>query len=64
MNNRESKLEEFVDTTSVKRVLLALSSICDGKAAHISQNWQDMPLAKTWMKVSKQIQKLADRITV
>lgn len=41
-------LENLVDHRGISSVLMALSEICGAKAEHISNNWQDPYLAKSW----------------
>jgi hypothetical protein len=45
-------LEKLIDVYSLGAVLSALSYICGEKAAHVAENWQDMRLAKDWMRHS------------
>jgi hypothetical protein len=41
-------LEAMVYAAGIEAVLQGLSEICGLKADHISQAWQDAPLAKRW----------------
>jgi hypothetical protein len=41
-----TELEALIDTAGIEAVLQGLSEICGVKAAHISEAWQDTPLAK------------------
>jgi len=41
-------VEALIDGCGIDAVLMAISDICGHKAAHIAENWQDMPLAKRW----------------
>ena len=48
-------LELAVDRYGVKYVLEALSTVCELKALHIKENWDDVALAKRWYAVSHRI---------
>lgn len=52
MNEIKRELEAFVDASSLASVIQLLTEICDEKAMHIKENWQDYPLAKTWERDS------------
>lgn len=41
-------LEEMIDKSSVKRVVGLVAEVCELKAQHIRENWQDMGLARAW----------------
>ena len=45
-------LERFIDDRGIAEVMMMLVHICDEKACHIEENWQDAELAKAWFKVS------------
>lgn len=49
------QLEMLVDAHSMADVLDALEIIANEKAVHISENWQDRPLAKLWANAARQI---------
>ncbi len=49
LNEKEmDALEALIDAANVQAVLVGVSDICDGKAQHIQDNWQDYDLAKVW----------------
>jgi hypothetical protein len=56
------ELERMVDVTSVAAVLEALGNICDEKANHLREAWQDHGAAKTWEKDAARIQVLARKV--
>lgn len=45
-------LEALIDSYSTIEVISKLSFICSEKSAHVAENWQDIKLAKKWMKRS------------
>jgi hypothetical protein len=47
-----TQLELLVDKFDLESVISALSYICSEKSVHISENWQDVKLAKQWMRRS------------
>ena len=51
------KLEREVDRMGIKVVLSCLSDVCTLKSQHISENWQDEDLAKSWAKLGNMIHK-------
>lgn len=58
--NVEDELERWLDAgVSVDRVLLSLASICDGKAQHLAENWQDDVLARMWVLAGNVISRAA-----
>lgn len=59
MNYDELKiqLEALLDRSDPYSVLLALSEICQEKAEHIAENWQDASLARTWRQASIAVSK-------
>ena len=58
------ELESMVDKVGIRNVLWALAHIAGAKAEHVATNWQDVLLAKQWMKISGQIQSLVPRIKI
>ena len=55
------QLESMVDRVGVRNVLYALSHICDGKAMHIVETWQDNSLAKAWANDATILDNFAQR---
>lgn len=49
------RIEALIDETSLAEVLGAISQICDEKASHIDDNWQDKRLAKAWDRASAKL---------
>lgn len=47
----ESTLEGMVDRAGVRAVLSALANVCNGKAAHLLEAWQDSSTSASWEKV-------------
>lgn len=51
---------EFIDKFGVGEVLYAIVSICEGKAEHISHNWQDPKTAKIFSEVAERLDNCFD----
>lgn len=60
--DEERELETLVDRTSVAAVLEALGNICDEKANHLREAWNEPDAAKTWEKDGARIQVLARKV--
>lgn len=58
------QLESLIDDSSLAEVLAALVEICDGKAEHLSTNWQDGPGADYWLRASRAIERTAARESI
>lgn len=43
-------LEHMIDSVGLSNVIAALASVCQDKALHIRDSWQDEPLARLWAK--------------
>jgi hypothetical protein len=43
-------LEMLVDRHGLKQVIDMLATICEEKAEHVSINWQDIHLARSWKR--------------
>lgn len=48
-------LEVLVDRYGLTRTLEALAEICEEKACHVAENWQDEKLATQWDKAADAI---------
>jgi hypothetical protein len=55
-------VEQAIDEFGLQRVVDSLARICSEKGGHVSDNWQDYPLAGWWFRRSALIQKCADKI--
>lgn len=55
-------LENYVDQFSLEAILNALSEICALKAQHLQEYWQDEELAKPWLRDSRKLDKLAEKL--
>lgn len=53
----QTELEALIDRHGIATVLEAVTEVCNLKAAHIAENWQDMKLAKTWERVARLVEK-------
>ncbi len=58
----EQQLERFIDTIGLPYMLEVLSNICQEKASHVRENWQDENLAKKWDKNSKMLSSLSPKL--
>lgn len=54
-------LEPLVDSNTLSGVLLSLARLCNEKAEHIRDNWQDKALADEWDRQAKRIDSVAGR---
>lgn len=63
-NTAETKiqLERMIDLYGIADLLGFIMEICADKAAHVSENWQDQPLAKRWERTSDDLDKLINKI--
>lgn len=52
-----AELEQLVDRRGIASVLFELAAIASLKASHVSESWQDEPLAKRWMRVAMLLEK-------
>jgi P2-related tail formation protein len=57
-------IERYIDVSSVAAVLDVVAEICSEKAQHISDNWQDEALAKSWDKAARAVFATATRPSV
>lgn len=51
----QDHMESLVDSDGVVGVLALLGAVCDDKANHIRENWQDEGLAKEWERAGTAI---------
>lgn len=58
----ETELESLIDKHGLYGVVLAIESICHGKAEHLASNWQDKDAAKRWQSAGKELDKLHSRL--
>jgi predicted metalloenzyme YecM len=56
------ELERLVDKWGLSFLLSTLEQVCYEKADHITMNWQDPNLAKSWETVGKKLGKLEDSL--
>jgi hypothetical protein len=55
-------LENMVDRVGLANVLYALGHICNAKANHIEENWQDQITAKAWLRDARKLDRWAAQI--
>ena len=58
------RLESYVDHVGLANVLWALESICDAKAQHIEENWQDKALARAWQLEARRCGAMAKAVNL
>lgn len=58
------ELEQSIDANSLQFWLYELAAICNDKADHIRENWQDDALAGLWDKAANQITRTAESASV
>jgi hypothetical protein len=51
----EYDLEDIIDKSTLEDVVHALVNICNGKAEHLRENWQDNQAAKQWELAGKRL---------
>lgn len=49
----QDALEGMLDKYSLHEILVALGSICVGKADHVFTAWQDKGLGNAWLKAGR-----------
>ena len=59
LDSIRDQLEGMVDRVSLSTVLSLLGTICQAKAEHVAENWQDDRMAKTWDKASRRLDALS-----
>lgn len=55
-------LERYIDKYGIVDVLSGVSYICSEKATHAATNWQDIPLAKHWMRLCESIDRTGAKL--
>lgn len=55
-------LEKVVDHYGLENIVRALAFICSEKSVHIAENWQNIKLAKNWMKCSTVLDGVVQRL--
>ena len=54
-------LERMIDENTTAMLIDTIADLCWDKAEHISENWQDLALARRWVKAAKRIETAAAR---
>lgn len=60
----QRELEALVDSSSLESVLNHLVGICNLKAEHLRENWQDESTAILWDRSARMIEKTADKLPI
>lgn len=58
LNEFARAVEEAIDQTSLAAVLGLIVGICEGKAEHVENNWQDHGLARLLRRIGARIDKV------
>lgn len=56
------QLEAIIDSLTLSETVVLFVEICQEKAEHIKENWQDENLAKTWSKAASRLEKTSREI--
>jgi hypothetical protein len=51
----KSELESLIDSKGLGYILNSLVDICNGKADHVLENWQDKELYRQWSKTANKL---------
>lgn len=46
----QNEVEALLDRHPIDELVAALAAVCDHKASHVLENWQDKHLAKLWQR--------------
>ena len=57
-------LETMVDSYQLSGVILRLAEICEAKAQHIREAWQDADTANVWMRNARRLESFARKTSV
>lgn len=55
-------IEALIDKTTLCAVIDALATVCDEKASHIRETWQDNETARAWDDAGGKLAKLGTRV--
>jgi hypothetical protein len=61
-NDLAMKLETLVDHSSLAEIVDCLSAICELKADHIREHWQDTSTANAWAIASREMEATKKRL--
>lgn len=61
VSERVERLEAIVDAYGLAETISALSIVCNEKAGHIQETWQDAGLARLWANFSNKLDAMAAR---
>ena len=57
-------IEEMIDRSGLQHVLELIAMICNGKADHLRENWQDARTARVWERAGQTVEKAAQSAAV
>lgn len=60
--DEEDELEAMIDSHGLAAILESLEEICNGKADHLSTNWQDERAARVWIRARDAMLHATDKI--
>lgn len=55
ISETKDQLEKLMDVLTLPGLLQVAAQICEEKASHLRENWQDERAAKLWEKNAKQL---------
>lgn len=58
------KLETIMDASSVQSMLDMMATICELKADHIRENWQDQQTARVWDQAARALRAASKKVFV
>lgn len=58
----EQVLERLIDKHGINGILDALTEVCNAKACHLEENWQDRASAKTWTRIGRYVNSLVTKL--
>jgi hypothetical protein len=58
--SRLETLERMIDSATLHDVLVALAIVCNDKADHLRENWQDKVQANAWERLGTRLDRAAD----
>jgi len=64
MRNSLDAIEDMIDKNGLIELLEDIATICDLKAEHLREAWQDTVSAKTWERAATNIHRAAQTVTV
>ena len=61
-NETKDTIEQIIDKVGISGICLLISEICNEKAQHVRENWQDENLARDWNHDARVIDKITGKL--